>query len=490
MTGSLAGLLVANGLYLVIGVALLPLLRVARTRSELAGRLGLGYIVGVGAMGALSAHLALIGVPVGITELVVVALVVGAFAVRRVRQLDRARGHLSADQVPGRGRSRPRSSLALVVLAHALFAFSVRPLVEWDGWAIWAMKARALYDFGGVDHGVFTTLPYGPLQHPLLLPALEATAFRAMGAFDGTLVHVQLALLAFGFAVGLWTLLRERVPAALAGAAILAIVAADSTLRQLAGNLADIPLAFFVALGVVALARSLLDEGSGLLPVAAIMLGAATLTKPEGLLFAAAALIPFVLIARTRASLLTALAVALILLPVAHLRRRARAQESRVQLRRRAEPFLSLRPLRSRGSRVLGRLAPGLVERLGPARAVRARRLRRSLAGHAVASRGVHGRLGAALVRGDRARLLDLGRPDRADAQVGRLPHGRLARHRRCSAAPLLPGSLIWNEFRLARTRRGLAAPKHPSNEAANPSATEGHAREARLTVCAGGART
>ena len=320
MTGSLAGLLVANVLYLVIGVALLPLLRVARTRSELAGRLGLGYIVGVGAMGALSAHLALIGVPVGITELVVVALVVGALAVRRIRTLPKGpRDALSL----GAGRLALASrvigiaslALALVLLAHALHAFSVRPLVEWDGWAIWAMKARALYDFGGVDHGVFTTLPYGPLQHPLLLPALEANGFRAMGAFDGTLIHVQLALLAFGFAVGLWTLLRERVSAALAGAAILAIVAADSTLRQLVGNLADIPLAFFIALGVVALARSLLDESSGLLPMAAIMLGAATLTKPEGLLFAAAALIPFVLIARTRASLLTALAVALILLP-------------------------------------------------------------------------------------------------------------------------------------------------------------------------------
>ena len=56
MTGSLAGLLVANALYLVIGVALLPLLRVARTRAKLADRLGLGSIVGVGAMGALSAH--------------------------------------------------------------------------------------------------------------------------------------------------------------------------------------------------------------------------------------------------------------------------------------------------------------------------------------------------------------------------------------------------------------------------------------------------
>jgi hypothetical protein len=177
------------------------------------------------------------------------------------------------------------------------------------------MKARALYDFGGVAHGIFTTAPYGPLQHPLLLPALEATGFRAMGAFDGTLIHVQLALLAVGFVAALWTLLRERVPVALAGATILAIVAASSTLTQLASNLADIPLAFLVALGVVALARSLLDDGTHLLPFAALMLGAATLTKPEGLLFAIAALVPFVAIARTRASLFTAVAVALMLAP-------------------------------------------------------------------------------------------------------------------------------------------------------------------------------
>jgi hypothetical protein len=319
VTGSLAGLLLANALYLVIGIALLPLLRIARTRAELAARLGLGYMLGVAVTGALSAHLALIRVPVGLIELAVVALFCAIAGWRRLRRLDS--GHVRGT-VPGTwlgvaSRAAGVASLlaALVLLAHAEHAFAVRPLVEWDGWAIWAMKARALYDFGGVAHGVFTTQPYGPLQHPLLLPALEATGFRSLGAFDGTLIHVQLALLAFGFAAALWTLLRERVPAALAGAAILAIVTADSTLRQLAANLADIPLAFFVALGVVALARTLLDEGSGLLPAAAIMLGAATLTKPEGLLFAFAALVPFMLIARTRSSLLTAGAVALILLP-------------------------------------------------------------------------------------------------------------------------------------------------------------------------------
>jgi hypothetical protein len=320
LTGSLAGLLFANALYLVIGIALLPLLQIARTRTELTARLGLAYIVGVAATGALSAHLALIRVPVGLTELVVLALILAVTAWRRVRRL--AAGPVDNSSHGGKWlvvASRiigvAAFVVALVLLAHAFNAFSVRPLVEWDGWAIWAMKARALYDFGGVAHGVFTTAPYGPLQHPLLLPSVEATGFRSMGAFDGTLIHVQLALLAFGFAAALWTLLRERVPAAFAGAAILAIVAADSTLRQLASNLADVPLAFFVALGVVALARMLLDGSAGLLPAAAVMLGAATLTKPEGLLFAAAALVPFVLIVRTRPALLTALAVALILLP-------------------------------------------------------------------------------------------------------------------------------------------------------------------------------
>src|SRR5207237_7653992 len=132
-------------------------------------------------------------------------------------------------------------------------------LVEWDGWAIWAMKARALYDFGGAQHDVFTTAPYGPLQHPLLLPSLEATGFRAIGSYDGTLIHLQLALIALGFAATLWTLLGERVPAPFAGAAALAVLAAPSTLRQLVGNLADVPLAFFVSLGVVCLARAL-DE--------------------------------------------------------------------------------------------------------------------------------------------------------------------------------------------------------------------------------------
>jgi hypothetical protein len=113
----------------------------------------------------------------------------------------------------------------------------------------------------------------------------------------------------------LWTLLRPRVPAPAAGLAILAVVGSAAVVKQLSTNLADVPLAFFVALGVVALARYA-DGGDGwTLAPAALFLGAATLTKPEGLLFAAAALVAAGAVMRTRAILWTAIAVAAIYAP-------------------------------------------------------------------------------------------------------------------------------------------------------------------------------
>ncbi len=71
-----------------------------------------------------------------------------------------------------------------------------------------------------------------------------------MGTYDPTLVHVQLALLAFGFLLGFVSLLRDRVPLALVGASALAVLSAEPVLKQLSTGLADVPLAFFVALGL------------------------------------------------------------------------------------------------------------------------------------------------------------------------------------------------------------------------------------------------
>ncbi|MDX6510314.1 MAG: hypothetical protein QOG81_2066 [Gaiellaceae bacterium] len=278
MSGSLVGLLYLQVLYLAIGVALLQLLGLRGWR-----RLGLAYMAGLAAVGLLAAELVLIQITLGLVELTLLALVVGVAAfLRRPRVAVR--------------QSRTRDLLGLAPLAplvallgYALVTVGRRPLLEFDGWAIWGMKARALYQLGGTANPVFTSDAYPPLQHPLLFPSLEAIGFRAMGAFDPALFHVQLVLVAAAFSFALLDLLRPRVPLLLAGLVTLAIVSAAGTIQQVSNGLADAPLAFFVVLGVAALARWLETGQTPVLACAALFLGAAALTKSEGALFALAA---------------------------------------------------------------------------------------------------------------------------------------------------------------------------------------------------------
>ncbi len=83
------GLLLANALFFAIGAGLLPLLRIAPDRASLVERLPLAYPVGVAATGIVAAHLALIDVPLGLVELVVIAAVVLFFGLRRGARAER-----------------------------------------------------------------------------------------------------------------------------------------------------------------------------------------------------------------------------------------------------------------------------------------------------------------------------------------------------------------------------------------------------------------
>src|SRR5262249_6952860 len=146
----------------------------------------------------------------------------------------------------------------------------------------------------------------------------EALDFRAMRAFDGTLVHLQLLGLAVAFVGGAWTLLRGHAPRILLAAALLAILTAPSFFNQLQTNFADIPVAMLLALCVAALAAWLRSGEPGLLAAAALFLAGAALTKEEGELYTAAAFAVAAVLSRRRqlkALGLAALAVVLVDLP-------------------------------------------------------------------------------------------------------------------------------------------------------------------------------
>jgi dolichyl-phosphate-mannose-protein mannosyltransferase len=295
VTAHIVELVVANALFAAFGTGLLPLLRLAQTRRQLLTRLPLGYAVGLAAGGIVVAHLSLLHVPVGRAGLPLLAI---GSLVLGLRRLPPAR---AGSRVPWRPEDVAAVALlgvAAVVAIQAARLFAVKPLLESDGWVIWATRARTLYEFGHPAAPVFTDASFPALQYPLLLPGLEAVAFRFMGGFDGTLVHLQLLAIAVAFVGGAWTLLREQAPPVLLAATLLAIATAPSFFVQLQTNYADIPLAMLIALGVASLAAWLRSGGAGLLPAAALFLGAGALTKNEGELFALAAYVVAFLVAR------------------------------------------------------------------------------------------------------------------------------------------------------------------------------------------------
>jgi hypothetical protein len=320
----LAGLAIANVAYLVVGTAAFVAGGwVVPGRTATWRRLGAAYLFGIVVLVVPASYLSLLGIPVGLSALVIGVAVV-ALAVRRVGIPSRPPlpriGRPSADALAGAAVT----VVALVLLGYAFRTFMMRPLVEFDAWAIWAAKARLLYQDAAAAPGVLRTGVYGQAPYPLALPTLQALGFGAMGRFDGTLIGAQFAGLAFGFVAALWSLLDRRArPIAIALAAT-SIVAAPQILYQLLTHYADVPLGLFVGLGVAAAAAwcARPDDDAWLLVCAVAFLAMAGLTKSEGVLFAVAAALALLVAqagtgwrGRLRPALIAVAALAAILAP-------------------------------------------------------------------------------------------------------------------------------------------------------------------------------
>ncbi|HEU5278547.1 MAG TPA: hypothetical protein VFU26_06550 [Gaiellaceae bacterium] len=307
------GLLGANALIAVAGAGLLPALGVARSWRELLSRAGLAYLLGLLLAGVVSAHLALVHVGVGWTALSLLAAISLGFAVWRLRGTERPVWRL-----PAWLDAAGFAALAVLVVDYAR-AFRVAPLDRYDAWAIWALKGHALYAFGWADPVVFagTSYRFANLDYPLLLPSLEAIDFRAMGAFDTRLLHLQFLLFLVAAVLALHALLQDRVPPVVLWLSLLALVLAPAVFDQLLTAYADLPLALVVAVGVAAAGRWLLTDERWTLAVAALCFAGALLMKNEGMLFVLAVFVALALVAhrRWRALAVAAAADLLLLLP-------------------------------------------------------------------------------------------------------------------------------------------------------------------------------
>jgi len=315
---SVARLLAENVIVALLGLGLLPTMGLASTLARLRELWGLAYLAGLAVVGMLAASLASFSVPFPPLALVVLALV--SLAVGSIR-IDRGPVVRTGRRIDAfdRAASWVLAPLLLTAAVYALGKVVVKPLHEWDGWAIWGLKAHAIAALGSSSGDVLASPAYyfSHLEYPLLLPGLDAVGLRAAGDYESRLVVIQNVLAGVAGLLALWGLLRGRVRPAVLWPALAALATAPAVLTELASGYADFPTAFFVAAGLVSGARWLLDPRGSWLVLTALYFAAAALTKDEGDLFAAAAVVGLLLAARGRRRqlLLAASAAACTLVP-------------------------------------------------------------------------------------------------------------------------------------------------------------------------------
>jgi hypothetical protein len=282
---SIAGLIVLNLYLLVVGVAVLFGIRGWESWSELLRLSGFAYMLGVAAIGVILVIELVAGLDVSLLSLFATGLAVVAIAVFAGRafgrSLPRGRtvwGHVSLT-------ASIFGAMAIVYSEGLFRSGRLAGLYEFDGWAFWVPKGKAIYFFGGLDHRFFAELP-GP-SYPPLVPAFEATAFEFMGSADAVTLHLQFWFFFVGFLAAVIGLLSPRVPPLLLWPPILLVAVAPHVLDHALQEQGDFVLDEFFALAALLVGLWLIEERPWQLAGATLFSAAAMSTKREGYILVA-----------------------------------------------------------------------------------------------------------------------------------------------------------------------------------------------------------
>jgi hypothetical protein len=177
--------------------------------------------------------------------------------------------------------------LALVTLAVTAFWVhrSLRPHGEWDAWAIWNLRARAILRGAPDWTSVFSNaIAWSNVDYPVFLPVSVARLWAYEGA-ESTLIPAIVALTFFASTVATVSVLVGQLRGWASGLLSGAVLVAPHTyVFQSSCQCADVPIAQFmlVAVACSAIARQRPRNSWMLMAVAGAAAGLAAWTKNEG----------------------------------------------------------------------------------------------------------------------------------------------------------------------------------------------------------------
>jgi len=287
---AIAGLVLLNAFFLVVGCGVLHGLRGFRTRAELLRLAGLAYMLGVCATCTVLVLELIVGIPFSLAAILITGITLGvvgaALRVVTGSGLVEAPRERRAVRV---ARVAPVSAIAaglVVVYFEALFRSGrLAPLSEFDAWAFRVSKAKAISSFGGLDPQFFHDLSNA--SYPPLVPTLEAAAFRFMGSQDVVTLHLQFWFLFAGFVAAVAGLLPGRIPPLFRWAPLGLVLVAPHVVGHALQPQADFMLDEAFALAALLVALWLREREAWQLIAAGVLLAAVVLTKRDGYLLAA-----------------------------------------------------------------------------------------------------------------------------------------------------------------------------------------------------------
>lgn len=252
--------------------------------------LSLTMLIGAGTVSVIFFWLALLGLK---PSRLIIALIFAVFA--GVIIYLRKQQKIASLMIPGKLNRKECicfgiSGLILLFMFGIVIAQSLTmPLYDIDAYALWGLKAKALYYEGLVDGGLFYQLPlsYSHLNYPLLEPFLVTGVYVSIGQVHDLIGKIIFPFFYIGMAGFIFSSLRwklQRVPALLLTVMFMSLPA---MIRWVGAGKADFPVAVFHALSVFYLVKFIKEEKSADLILALITSVFCAFVKNEGIALAA-----------------------------------------------------------------------------------------------------------------------------------------------------------------------------------------------------------
>lgn len=186
--------------------------------------------------------------------------------------------------------------LVFLILANILtiaYLAVNKPVVNWDAWANWSLRAKVFYFEKGVP--LNPSHPYylgrgGHINYPLHIPIFEAWIYSVLGQWDDQSVKIVFPLYTVLFALFVYALIRPAVDRTTALIFCLLFTLLPFAAYHSFSEYADLPTGLYLGLAVACAWLFMQTRQNGFIITSSLLLGMSAWVKNEGLILSGVAL--------------------------------------------------------------------------------------------------------------------------------------------------------------------------------------------------------